>query len=132
MPTRQNAMIGATAAAEDPPTPAESSPARTSALAQFVAAGFDTRRGRSWLTAITFFEREGHLQVPAGHQELGMHLYQALVAVRARYRANRLTSVQVAAWESIGMTWPETLTANDTELLPPKVIIPEPVHRTLA
>lgn len=73
--------------------------------AVFEAAGFDARRSRSWLAAISFFEREGHLKVPRGHRELDRDLYSAVDKVRVKYRGMRLTNAQVIAWESIGMIW---------------------------
>lgn len=89
------------------PPPADSTDGLgpASLIAGFVAAGFDTSHTRSWLVAISIYEREGHLMVPPGHRELSMDLYMAIHRVRARYRATKLTPDQVAAWESIGMIW---------------------------
>jgi len=81
-----------------------SGPRRTSPLAVFIAAGFDSR-SRSWLAAISFYEREGHLWPPRGHRELNTDVYSAIAQVRIRYRARKLTPAQIAAWESIGMIW---------------------------
>ena len=84
-----------------------SGPRPVSALAAFQAAGFDTRRSRSWLAAISFYEREGHLNVPLGHRELDIYLYWAIARVRTKYRAKELTHAQIVAWDSIGMNWPK-------------------------
>ena len=82
-----------------------SGPRPVSTLAAFQAAGFDTRRSRSWLAAISFHEREGHLNVPLGHRELDINLYSAIAGVRAKYRAKKLTNAEIVAWDSIGMNW---------------------------
>jgi hypothetical protein len=82
-----------------------SEPPPTSARALFHAAGFDIRRGRSWLAALSFYERKGHLKVPCGHREQGVNLYSAIAEVRAKRLVMELTEAQIVAWDSIGMIW---------------------------
>lgn len=55
--------------------------------------------------AHAFHAREGHLDVPPGHVEDGVHLNKGLVYVRWLYRNNRLSAARVAEFAALGLDW---------------------------
>lgn len=69
------------------------------------------RWSKNFLTAKTFYEREGHLRAPANHRENGLHLVQWLTSQRRRYQRGTITHTEIEMLEGIGMDWdPKSVT----------------------
>ena len=66
---------------------------------------------RNYEAAKSYFARFGDLNVPAGHVENGVKLYNWLSDLRKKFRADTLTDEQIEQLNSLGMRW-----YNKTEL----------------
>jgi len=66
---------------------------------------------RNYQAALSFFKREGNLEVPDGHIENGVKLYNWLADLRKKYcgynkeRVGTITEIQVQRLNELGMRW---------------------------
>ena len=60
---------------------------------------------RNYEAAKRYFAQFGNLNVPAGHVENGVKLYNWLADLRKKYRAGVLTNEQIEQMNALGMRW---------------------------